>query len=326
MNRILGFVVLLALSACAWTQRYEITRVEGPRGAVSWGTYVSDINDLGQVVGVWRKFGGYDRAFIWENGVATDLGGFGGNGTHAVAINNAGTVVGNSRDVHGVRLAFVWTKEGGMKRLFPSRSSTWATGINEAGDVVGSGYGGAFLVSDGVTTVLPLRFPNGQSYTADINDIGEIVGGDFQYQGETPYPTLWIKGVNFGLPGGGFAWPMRINNNGQIAGYTGFWGSLGEPVTWINRQIIYLPMLAYGGQALDIDENGLIVGYLHDESYRSRAVVWRNLQISNLNNRALKAAGWHLISAHAINERGQIIGRGSFKGSYPSYLLTPVSR
>lgn len=323
MNRIIGLAALLTVGACAWAQRYEIMPIRSPEGAPA---HVADVNDLGQVVGWRRDSQGNDRAFIWENGVATDLGDFGGNGTRAVAINNAGTVVGYSRDINYTRLAFVWTKKGGMRRLFPTDRSSWVGGINEAGDVVANQGGRAFLVSAGNTIVLPTRYANGQSYTADITDAREIVGGDFQYQGETPYPTIWFRGVNIELPGAGFAWPIRINNNGQIAGYTGYWGSLGEPVTWINRQIIYLPMLAYGGQALDVDESGLIVGYLHDESYRSHAVVWRNLRISNLNNEEFAKAGWHLSSAHAINERGQIVGSAKYGTTYISYMLTPISR
>src|SRR5688572_14418841 len=172
MNRLIGFAVLLILSAHPVAQGYEITPIRGPElGPV----HVSDINDIGQVVGWWRNSGGYDRAFFWENGVATDLGGFGGNTSRAISINNAGTVVGSSEDAASVRHAFVWTKQQGLRRLFSGRGPGVAMSINEAGDIVAYGNRFAYLVSGGVTTVLPRRFPDGSSYVTDINDAGQIV-------------------------------------------------------------------------------------------------------------------------------------------------------
>lgn len=325
MYRIIGLAVLLTANACLWAQRYEITRVEAPHGSVG-AVYVEDVNDRGQVVGRWRDAGGNDRAFFWENGVSIDLGSFGGDATRAASINNAGTVVGDSEDASGANHAFVWTKRGGMQRLFSGRTPTWARSISEAGDIVAQTHKRAYLISDGITTVLPLRFPNGSSYVMDINDGGEIVGGDFASQSEFPYPTIWVKGVSYGLAGGFSTFPTRINNKGQIVGYTLPGWSLGVPVTWINRQIHYLPMIDYGGTAEDVDEEGLIVGSLHDENHGNQAVVWRDLQFSNLNNEEFSAAGWHLSSAKAINEQGQIVGNGRFGNSYASFLLTPVSR
>src|SRR6185436_7448641 len=78
--------------------------MDGARAAAPPGPYVvtdlgtlravqsahaNDINDVGQVVG-----SAAGRAFLWQNGVMTELGTLGGNSSGAGAINGIGVVVG----------------------------------------------------------------------------------------------------------------------------------------------------------------------------------------------------------------------------------------
>jgi probable HAF family extracellular repeat protein len=77
------------------------------------------------------------HAFLWADGVMTNLGTLGGS-THAVDINEAGQVVGGSYTAGAFsHYAFVW-EDGVMTNLGTLGGSTSsATDINEAGQVVG---------------------------------------------------------------------------------------------------------------------------------------------------------------------------------------------
>jgi probable HAF family extracellular repeat protein len=157
------------------------------------------INDMGQVVGISGEcanaVGGLSahHAVIWENGVPTDIGNFGGIAWNTpTAINNRGEVVGFSdfpgdsatnRNYH----AFLWTKEGGIKDLstLPGDTRSIAWGINNKGQIVGQSSGGpngshAVIWENGVPVDLNSRIANKDltlTYANDIDDEGHIVGG-----------------------------------------------------------------------------------------------------------------------------------------------------
>jgi probable HAF family extracellular repeat protein len=115
-------------------------------GASSYG---ADINDSGAVVGSSTLASGVSHAFIYNNGVMTDLGALvsASNTSSANAINNAGVIVGSSNG-H----AFVY-RNGEMLDLNdlinPASyfTLTNATDINILGQIVGMG-----TYNDGVNT------------------------------------------------------------------------------------------------------------------------------------------------------------------------------
>src|SRR5438034_10649785 len=73
-------------------------------GSLGGGTaFANDVNEAGQIVGGTTDASGYQRAFLWENGVMTDLG-VQPDGS-ALAINDKGQIVGT---MTGERQGFLW--------------------------------------------------------------------------------------------------------------------------------------------------------------------------------------------------------------------------
>jgi probable HAF family extracellular repeat protein len=160
------------------------------------------INDKGQVVGISGScgiaVGGVSalHSVIWENGVPTNIGDFGGHTWNTpTAINNDGVVVGFSlpADQEGTRFyrSFVWTKETGIKMLDQIEGDvrSAALGINEDGQIVGLSR----------TAEAVLRAVTWENPSAEIKNLNDFV--------PPGSPYLLIAG--------------DINNSGLIAGYTG---------------------------------------------------------------------------------------------------------
>ena len=160
------------------------------------------INDKGQVVGISGACGvavgdvSAAHAVIWENGVPTRIGDFGGHTWNTpTAINNAGVVVGFSlpADKEGTRFyrAFVWTKSTGTKMLdqIAGDVRSAAFGINDDGQIVGLSRTPAAL----------RRAVLWENLNATVKNLNDFVA--------VGSPYLLIAG--------------DVNNDGAIAGFTG---------------------------------------------------------------------------------------------------------
>ncbi|HSL72300.1 MAG TPA: hypothetical protein VK864_18775, partial [Longimicrobiales bacterium] len=82
------------------------------------------------------------HAFLWHDGVMTDLGTLGGNSSQAQAINGAGQIVGYSELPGGFYHAVRW-ENGSITDLGQAVTPgpySMASGINIRGDAVGFGY------------------------------------------------------------------------------------------------------------------------------------------------------------------------------------------
>lgn len=169
------------------------------------GTQVnpSYLNNKGQAVGNATLPGDIElHPFLWEKGVFTDLGTFGGTFGAATGLNEVGHVVGMATYPGDTILrAFLW-KNGVKSDLgtIGSDPCSQAYAINSHGQVVGwSGFfcpGGnsgsirAFLSENGgpmvdLNTLIPANSGISLIAASNINDRGEIAGVGLLLNGDT---------------------------------------------------------------------------------------------------------------------------------------------
>jgi probable HAF family extracellular repeat protein len=74
-------------------------------------------------------------------------------------------------------------------------------------------------------------------------------------------------------------------------------------------------VVGYSGSAKDINSTSGLSAFLHV-----------NGRMIDLNSRVLNRSAFTLTAASAINDHGQIVGRGSFNGQLHAFLLTPRNR
>jgi len=107
--------------------------------------WIAGISDAGEIIG-WAVFPSSQlEAFLWRDGVATDLGNLGGCFSFSQAINSKSQIVGGAFSCDGTVVeAFLW-EEGSildLNTLIPSGSSLQlavARNINDRGEIVGDG-------------------------------------------------------------------------------------------------------------------------------------------------------------------------------------------
>ena len=120
-----------------------------------------------------------------------------------------------------------------------------------------------------------------------INNAGQVVGWSNGYS--TPRATLWYQGVatDLGTLGGPDSKANAINNFGQI---------VGTASTGIG-------------------------------SLRPHAVLWNGTTTTDLNSflgASAKSAGWELLEATGINDKGIIVGNAVNSSGWYGFSLTPV--
>ncbi len=323
---------------------------KGPRAAAPPGPYVvtdlgtlraiqsahaNDINDAGQVVG-----SAAGRAFLWQNGVMTDLGTLGGNSNGAWAINGIGVVVGVASTAgpstgHAVR----WDN-GMITNLTPGQVGS-ASAINDAGQIVGNLTANwtSFLWDNGVITDLG-HLGNGGTTAADINSAGQVVGSSVSTQvtqfGAMPHAFRWHEGVMIDLglfPGDEDSGASAINTAGQIVGSSGrtdpeTYEQFYKSFLYENGAMTALPVPSWESYASDINDSGVVVGTMRAGGGRSNyhAYIYSDGVVRNLNSLIPAGSDLHLMFANAINNSGQIVGVAlDARASYHAFLLTPVA-
>ncbi len=158
----------------------DLGSLNGPFGI----SQANAINNHGHVVGHTSTPQSQFNAFIWRNGVMTNLDAGSGGRSFANAINDSGQIVGSRwSNLHSRERATMWVEGAPIDLHTLPNNFSYALDINSSGQVVGY-YGDtayrAFIWQNGVMTDLNtlVTLPAGWVIRSavGINDAGQIIG------------------------------------------------------------------------------------------------------------------------------------------------------
>jgi hypothetical protein len=306
---------------------YDI--LTGQYTTLAGGTEAYGVNQRNQIVGCAVTFGDvpYSSSALFWRRPAPELDPAplppldGHEHSSAKRINDAGIVVGQS-----------WKEESGHLGVI------WQANVDE---------------DDTVTIDGPVMLPPcpGDTITT-VTGITEVVegaalacGGSYAADGSLQHPVMWLiqldengdlltpvdKPVALGLVGQSTWIPYAINNGEDIIGNV----SPLPVYAPIDGTPEYLPLTrrAEAGVAFDMNDDGVIVGWVSipvrfgNQPYtlQPRAAIWKDGQVSLLQDKIRDKSWDNLFRAHAINKAGVIAGEGYYEvtGDQLAFIAIP---
>ena len=324
------------------------------------GRTAFDISQSGQIVGNKEFAPGLRHAAFWPSSrsAAIDLGTLPGLNSVARSINPRREIVGYaSNEDFSVERPLFWASPNSAPVELPGLPAGLAGevyDINPSGQIVGQFFNADFSVNPAVfwpnsnAAPIYLHVLSNElfaSVATSINASGNILGDACDQAGVECHAVFWANStstpVALASPGGGFIYSFvvfyshGINDAGNMVGYAytpGFaavravlWASSSSPAVVLNTVGEFTNTVAAG-----ISDNGQIVGYGFNEDFsKSRPFIWPNSTSQGIDLTTFFPAGsnWDLDStfAIAVNNRGEIIGGGSFNdGTVHNFVLIPV--
>jgi uncharacterized membrane protein len=242
--------------------------------------------------------------------------------TEPVAIKRSGEVVVNALDAQGRRRrSFVYSKHSVTALV---GEQTLAHGMGVSGVIVGEWVPAGTTRSDAVYWSNNLPHSIGLCCGGTLkaaNKAGDVIGDAYDEQGRY-HAFAWSRshGERRVGPSDHYSSAVAISDAGhiliQVAGeaYLDGAGAL---------QRLELSPKFYNS-ALAMNNCDSVVGGYGPDSDHYRAFSWTAAAgFQDLNSLVPADSGWTLQSATAINDRGEVVGRGVFHGDERGFLLIP---
>jgi probable HAF family extracellular repeat protein len=289
------------------------------------------------------------RAFLWRQGVMTDLGTLGGPNSASdwPVKDDKGLIAGYAEtstpdplgeDFGGfgtnlITLGFVWKK--GVMTPLPTLggNNSGANGVNNRGQVVGVAEKniqdpncpphqildwGAVMWGPGKGEIQELPGLPGDTTAAaiGINDEGQVVGASgLCKRPHDRHALLWQHGsvTNLGSFGGTRNRANAINNRGQIVGNSELAGDTAQHAFfWRDGVMTDLGTLAGDSSsfAFGINNKGQVTGQsCNSDLSVCRAFLWQDGVMTDLNTLIPAGSPLFLIYGGDISDRGEIAGQ-----------------
>ena len=257
-----------------------------------FGSDGTAINDNDEVTGSSPvTLHGSGHAFLWSNGIMTDLGVLpGGEGSIGISINDSSQITGYSAD----------------SVTHDATACRWVNGV-----------------------ISSLGIPAIRSVTNGINNAGQITGSYnntvFSDTADGDHAFIWQNGnlTLLGDLGYDETFPSDINNSGTVVGRS---NATPEDNAFLWKDSVLTdiyPIQPTGySQALAINDSGEVIGYALATGFHS--FYYKDGKIAFFDTLLEKSSGWSVTTVHDINNRGEVIANGVHNGNPALMLLKPV--
>ena len=152
----------------------------------------------------------------------------------------------------------------------------------------------------------------------DNNNSGFAVGAKYV---PGPRAAIWHEGkINLLHPlTGPPSLAYGINERTVVVGEAYYSAFDSHAFIWTESSgMTDLSPLAADSVAADVNDRDQVVG-----SSAGHAFIWKDGKLQFIDGLVDDAQGWSFNSAAAINNRGQIVGLGTFDGSIRAFMISP---